>query len=406
MISACLLLYNDHDILRAALHSVGSFADEIVVVDGAYEWLAPILGPAGLPTDRSTDECLDVLNGSGLAHKIRYFSGTWKNELEKRAFAYDRCTRDLVHLVDADEIHQLDEVELRRFVQSAHAVGALEAPLLATDRLASRRKGDPHLGLPPKPVLFKRARVSAPEHLAYLWLVLRKSEEAELSPKNAELMHAAPLGRMLHLSNLRTLETGLHRCRFYVFNWIREHGTVPWLPEVDLGADAELQRVYQYVSPPDLDQFLRGNAVSLGLVDDPAVEYFDVAIDPTWGPTVRAAYESFSRSVSAPLRRGSFFMLNGSTFIVDCSERLAPGQRLALTFDQPIATALVERISVFPGGLVRTRAFHGPVGATELHCELPAPPVPERPFRDLVSISAWMSRSRPPALHVGVALPG
>jgi hypothetical protein len=96
-ISVYLIVYNDYDHLAAALSSVAEFADEIVVVDGAYEWLSPLIALLGLPLERSCDECTDVLHSSTYASKIRYFSGIWKTESHKRAFAYERCSKDLVY---------------------------------------------------------------------------------------------------------------------------------------------------------------------------------------------------------------------------------------------------------------------------------------------------------------------
>ena len=41
--SAYLSIYNDWDILAWTLRSIASYVDELVVVDGAYEWMAPDL---------------------------------------------------------------------------------------------------------------------------------------------------------------------------------------------------------------------------------------------------------------------------------------------------------------------------------------------------------------------------
>ena len=45
--SAYLSIYNDWDILLPALKSVAAHVDELVVVDGAYQWMEPYLKAIG-----------------------------------------------------------------------------------------------------------------------------------------------------------------------------------------------------------------------------------------------------------------------------------------------------------------------------------------------------------------------
>ena len=59
-ISGYISIFDDWDILPDALKSIDSLVDEIVVVDGAYDWIVPYLeGRDGL---RSRDEGYDALS--------------------------------------------------------------------------------------------------------------------------------------------------------------------------------------------------------------------------------------------------------------------------------------------------------------------------------------------------------
>jgi hypothetical protein len=100
--SAYLSIYNDWDILPASLRSVASHVDELVVVDGAYEWMVPYLTMLGIDPLRSDPRVYAALEASGIPFRV--ISENWKSEPEKRQAGYEACTHDYIYRVDADEV--------------------------------------------------------------------------------------------------------------------------------------------------------------------------------------------------------------------------------------------------------------------------------------------------------------
>ena len=209
-ISACVIMHDDYDALQEALSSVIDIVDEIVVVDGAYEWIAPFLEAVGRDPSRSEDDALRIVEGMRAVKPVVYVCGVWRNELEKRIAAYERCSGDFVYLIDSDEIHAFDHDAFERFASSGTAVAMAASPLYADAGhvgVEPGREADPL-----KPVLFRRADIAARNHLAYLWLVLTPEERASLGPMERALMYLdAPIAVNHHLSNLRSLRTSRNR---------------------------------------------------------------------------------------------------------------------------------------------------------------------------------------------------
>lgn len=64
--SAYLSIYDDWDLLEVALKSIADYVDELVVVDGAYEWMVPYLVATGSDPSRSDKRVYDIIRASGI----------------------------------------------------------------------------------------------------------------------------------------------------------------------------------------------------------------------------------------------------------------------------------------------------------------------------------------------------
>src|SRR6202035_3341065 len=118
--SAYLSIYNDWDILPSALRSVASHIDELVVVDGAYDWMIPYLTMLGLDSARSDPRVYAAIEESGIPFRV--ISRTWKNEIEKRQTGYEACAHDFIYRIDADEIMFFDDRALETALSCGFAV--------------------------------------------------------------------------------------------------------------------------------------------------------------------------------------------------------------------------------------------------------------------------------------------
>jgi hypothetical protein len=171
-ISAYLSFYNDFDFLREVFASVIDVADEVLIVDGPFEWGIEHLRFLGEYYDETSIP--DALREYIGHPKVRYVYRTWRDEAEKRMFGYEQCSNDNILLVDSDEIIHFDEDAVRAFLGGEKSVLAFDCVNLIRRGVAMVGRA----GQDPEPrqssrknCFFKRSDVSAEQQLDFLWLV-------------------------------------------------------------------------------------------------------------------------------------------------------------------------------------------------------------------------------------------
>ena len=256
--SAYLQVYNDWSILPQALASLKGWIDELIVVDGAYEWMIPFLSAIGRDPTKSEAPLYDVLNESGIPY--RAIQQVWPNQVEKRIAGYQACTHDHIFRVDADEIFFPDHDAFDRLLAQGFAVGDMEMPsYLAPGWLVTSGESGSH---PRQCFFFDRSRVTAELHLNYLWLVL----EADKRPLEGQLPYPIfpePLAFNAHLTTWRTAQGNTSRSGYYTTNWMRGHG-VPWIPELAGRPLESFPRLFDFVTPGDFVRILKLNNITIG----------------------------------------------------------------------------------------------------------------------------------------------
>ncbi len=125
-LSAYLQIYNDWDFLAPMLRSIAPYVDELVVVDGAYAWMADFLERSGRNPLRSDARVFDALEDSRIPYRV--ITKLWKNEIEKRMAGYTACEGRYVLRIDADEVMFFDDAELERFFSDGSAIAQVELP--------------------------------------------------------------------------------------------------------------------------------------------------------------------------------------------------------------------------------------------------------------------------------------
>jgi len=254
-ISAYLSVFDDWDLLGPAVASVAPMLDEIVVADGAYRWMAPALEALGRDPTKSDPHVAEAL--APFPDKVRFVNGLWDDESQKRAAAYAACSHRWIMRIDADEILFPDHAALERFFASGKAVAEIEIPLyLAPGWIRTRcDEAGIHAPIERLPVLFDRNRISARDHLSYLWLFVSEAEKTTFGRRDPDLIHPDTIAFAAHLTHWRSARTAVNRARFYVTNYLREHR-----PE-DLSAITDVATVGRWMDS------LLGHVIVVGLAE-------------------------------------------------------------------------------------------------------------------------------------------
>ena len=217
-ISVLISFYQDLDFLEVVIERV-AWADEILILDGPFEFAIPTFslfqdeglhGPA-----RATQDCIARLRAR-YGEKISYCFSVYANEHSKRVRGYDLCKHNLVLLVDADELIDVDLPQLQRFVDSDAGAGYWRCINIALNGFATAKKkhidANPTGGYPwgGKFFAFKKTHIDAVRHLDYLWLV-----GVNQGQKDARLIYRTPVGIGYHLTGLRGSKGQVTKFAFY-----------------------------------------------------------------------------------------------------------------------------------------------------------------------------------------------
>jgi hypothetical protein len=204
-----LIIHNDSSLLEETLKSAKHLVDSLVVVDGAYEWVAPFCEMNGEASEKSTDDLLAILDQSGLPYT--YHTGVWQNETHKRQASLEFVKTDRVMLIDSDEIYNVDDDKLQAFWASGKVMASLKAPLFLHDDIVTWHTAT--AAYPLKPVFLNLAGQDIETVVASLWLLLPDNEKGNIVERS--LIERTPLGIFYHLSMFRTQNNPYRRSRFY-----------------------------------------------------------------------------------------------------------------------------------------------------------------------------------------------
>jgi hypothetical protein len=359
MFSAYLTVYNDWDLLGPALRSVAPYVDELVVVDGAYERMAPYLSALGHDLVRSDSRVYDALASSGIPYRV--ISRLWASEAEKRIAGYCACTGRIVCRVDADEVIFFDERELERFQSRGEAVAAVEtptyiapgwivgpAPVSGWRRLWSRPR------LPRQCFMFNRDKIAADVHLNYLWLRLDSGKPV----RRREIplpVRRRPIGFNAHLTGWRTWPSADFRAESYGLHYALRNG-IPWLAQLRGRAMNGLGELLDIVPAQDFREIVE--ASRLGIKGMIAGEFAlaRTPLTPAQEATFVAHYQPMLDSRVALNRRMTQSPQHFSAawpVVIDistraCVDAVAPDGLLLLEFEHDVASVKGELRAIMP----------------------------------------------------------
>jgi tetratricopeptide (TPR) repeat protein len=170
---------------------VYELADEIVILDGPYEYCKPMLKYF----DMYYEEPPGPLKAILARPKVRYEYGTFENERAKRVALYEMCRGDIVMLLDSDElITEIRRDNIAAFIASDKSVAGARFHNHVRSNVLSTVDTR-------KLIFFKKAQVSAEQHLNYTWLV---GVEQEKPNREIVFEHTRPLLDVAHLTLMRS----------------------------------------------------------------------------------------------------------------------------------------------------------------------------------------------------------
>lgn len=213
-LSAYICTYRDTEFLEHVVDTIYDIVDELVIVDGPYRFIVEYY--RGMPLEFGST--LGRVRPRGVPllalSKVVYLSKTWTNQQEKRKAAYERCTGDIVLVIDGDEFWNVDCDVLEEFHRSDYAVGSMDAIQLcrsnaALGQLATGAIDPTGITKFRKPNVFKRAQITAAEHLDYIWIT---DHAADSSPRSE---FPKPMGLFYNLILMRTAQGQFEKYLYY-----------------------------------------------------------------------------------------------------------------------------------------------------------------------------------------------
>ena len=163
-ISAYIILYHDLQFLEDIILGIYDFLDEIIIIDGPYSYNIEIFKKLNLYYDcgSKSEELKRIINKYP---KIKYDFKIFDNEEQKRMYGYDKCSNNIVLLVDTDEFFNININNLNEFIKNeTKFVGGFDIFNMNRINVNFNNKVQ-------KYILFKKNIISSKEHLDYTWLI-------------------------------------------------------------------------------------------------------------------------------------------------------------------------------------------------------------------------------------------
>lgn len=251
-ISAYIILYHDLQFLEDIINEIYDFVDEINIIDGPYDYNIKWLKEMNLFYDEQNkpEELSNLINNY---KKIKYEYKIFQKEEEKRIFGYNKCSNNIVLLVDTDELFFINKKELNNFIQNKFKfVGGFEIYNMNRINVNFNKKAI-------KNIIFKKEKISAEDHLDYTWLINCKQKEQKI-----EYIDSNKIGLIYHQTLNRNKKNNIVKYIFYTCLFFHTNQM-----EINLFPNFTLIDLRQSLSTSDLqDIFYRSRLTGIGIPDE------------------------------------------------------------------------------------------------------------------------------------------
>ena len=349
-ISAYLSIYNDADILEISLRSIANYVDELIVVDGAYIWMAPFLESTGRNPLKSDDFVYEKIQASGIPFKV--INRIWKNEVEKRMAGYEATSYQYVMRIDSDEVLFFNEIDLMQFFSSKCALAEMYMPNYAAPGwvIQGKRLIDKFRTYPRQSMLFDKNKISSSDHLRYLWLVLT-ADEIPMTNKKQKIFSVfeKPIAFCAHLTNWRFIDSSVNRSAFYTMNWMRKNGA-PWVNKIGKSKIKNFDKFFELVPPKIFLEIMKNNAIVQGDISLKSAEKLSKSpLNQSQEAIFSSLYSIFIKKLQnrvLDIQENDSYALSGYPFYLDITlketlDKIASNGLFKIKFSQPITNAIV-----------------------------------------------------------------
>lgn len=203
-ISAYTILYYDLQFYEDIIKNIYDYVDEIIIIDGPYSYAIDTLKKFNLYYEEYNKpyELNEIIKKYS---KIKYNYIICDNEEEKRIIGYNKCSNDLVLLIDTDEFLDINLIKLNNFIDNKQKFVCCANIYNMCDYNINFNN------LTQKYILFKKDKISALDHLNYTWLIGCKQTE-----KNIDYMNFNEFGLIYHFTLNRNIKNNIIKFIFYV----------------------------------------------------------------------------------------------------------------------------------------------------------------------------------------------
>lgn len=360
-------------------------------------WMTPFFINSGRDPSRSQEAVYEAL--STFSPKVRYINGLWNNELEKRIAGYAACVNRYIFRVDADEILFFDNHQLECFFNSEFSVAEMEMPIYVAPGWITMHRGNKKIAR--QAFLFDSKKITAQSHLDYLWLILPKQEEERRSGPDTTQIFPDPVAFNAHLTHWRPPETAVSRARFYLLNYIRGHGSIPWLPGYKYTDRDGFSGFFDLIAADTLTDILSGSQI---VAQPPDLNDLDLKVTPLSSEQESRfiwLYDQFLDGLKQLNLRYSqrwSAIVRGLAHSIDITRKnaktcLTDDGILNLIFSEPIAEAKVEVLNFTETSpYINTISVPFSIDYNMLRCNVSVLPTA---LRQTVLISVWNESMKP-----------
>jgi hypothetical protein len=126
---------------------------------------------------------------------------------------------------------------------------------------------DKYRVFPRQACLFDKEKISAINHLQYLWLVLTADELPHSeNRKKVFPVFEKPVAFCAHLTNWRFVDSSILRSSFYNMNWMRKYGA-PWIKSIKSSGGFNFDEFFAKIDPKNFLQVMRNSLITQGDIE-------------------------------------------------------------------------------------------------------------------------------------------